>query len=260
MPSVDPAEAPILEFDPSPTAIIEPGDHLPAAEEMPTHAVICFFREVIDRLCVRAGARILTTLVAEHGTHPIYEQTIEGRRLAVFHPGVGAPLAAGFLEEAIAHGIRTVVACGGAGALVPDLTMGHVVVPTAAIRDEGTSYHYLPASRQVAPSPTAVVAIEDTLRRHGVAYRTGATWTTDAIYRETRAKAAARVAEGCLTVEMEAAAFFAVAAFRGITFGQLLYAGDDLSAEEWDDRGWLDHTEGRERLFLLAAEACLSLP
>ena len=85
------------------------------------------------------------------------------------------------------------------------------------------------------------------------------TWTTDALYRETRAKVERRVAEGCLTVEMEAAAFFAVAAFRGVTFGQLLYAGDDLSGEGWDGRGWDEHLEGRELLFRLAAEAVLRL-
>ena len=60
---------------------------------------------------------------------------------------------------------------------------------------------------------------------------TGKTWTTDGLYRETRGKVDRRVAEGCLTVEMEAAAFFAVAAFRGVSFGQLLYAGDDLSGD-----------------------------
>ena len=105
--------------------------------------------------------------------------------------------------------------------------------------------------------PEAVAAIVATLERHGVAHVTGKTWTTDA--RETREKAARRVAEGCLTVEMEAAAFFAVARFRAITFGQLLYAGDDLSGDAWDARGWDDHETGREHLFRLAAEAVLTL-
>ena len=77
----------------------------------------------------------------------------------------------------------------------------------------------------------------ETLEAHHVPYVPGKTWTTDALYRETRGKVERRVAEGCLTVEMEAAAFFAVAAFRGVTFGQLLYAGDDLSGDAWDQRG-----------------------
>jgi uridine phosphorylase len=66
---------------------------------------------------------------------------------------------------------------------------------------------------------------------------------------------AARRAEGCLTVEMEAAALFAVAQYRGITIGQLLYAGDDLSGDEWDHRGWDEDRSVRERLFDLALDA-----
>ena len=151
------------------------------------------------------------------------------------------------------------IACGGAGVLVPEIALGQVIVPTAAIRDEGTSYHYLPASREVSPTADALEAIIATLDARGVPHVTGKTWTTDALYRETREKAARRVAEGCLTVEMEAAAFFAVARFRGITFGQLLYAGDDLSGDVWNARGWDEHETGRQQLFRLAAEAVLRL-
>ncbi len=87
----------------------------------------------------------------------------------------------------------------------------------------------------------------------------GKTWTTDAFYRETPGKVALRKQEGCLTVEMEAAAFFAVADFRDVTFGQILYGGDDVSGETWDSRRWNERTSVREKLFWLAAEACLEL-
>ncbi|MBI3649097.1 MAG: nucleoside phosphorylase [Actinobacteria bacterium] len=247
----------MLEFDPAPTAVIEPRDWRPPVEGIPRRAVVCFFQEVIAQTC--QGSRVITELKAEHGAHPVYVLEHEGQELAVFHPGVGAPLAAAFLEEAIAAGIRTFVACGSSGALVPALTLGHVVVPTSAVRDEGTSYHYLPAAREVSPTPSAVAAIEAALKRRAVPYVTGKTWTTDGVYRETRAKVERRVAEGCLTVEMEAAAFFAVAQFRGATFGQLLYAGDDLSGREWEHRGFTEHASGREQLFRIAVEACLAL-
>jgi len=68
-----------------------------------------------------------------------------------------------------------------------------------------------------------------------------------------------RKAEGCIVVEMEAAAFFAVAQFRGVPFAQLLYGGDDVSSSEWDSRLWDTHTNVREKLFWLATEACLLL-
>jgi uridine phosphorylase len=251
--------APILEFDPSPTAVIEPSDVLEPID-VPPHAVLCFFQDVIERAVAEHGGRELHRIVSEIGPNPVYELELDGRRLAVVHPGVGAPLAAGFLEELIALGCRAFVACGGAGVLVPELALGHAIVPDRAIRDEGTSYHYLPAGRSVAPTAQAVEAIVETLEAHDVPYVTGATWTTDALYRETRGKVERRVAEGCLTVEMEAAALFAVAAFRGVAFGQVLYAGDDLSGDAWDPRGWEGHATGRELLFRIAAEACLRLP
>ena len=82
------------------------------------------------------------------------------------------------------------------------------VVPTGAIRDEGTSYHYAPPSREIGPTPAALRSIEETLARRGLPYVGGLTWTTDAPYRETRGKVERRVAEGCITVEMEAAALY----------------------------------------------------
>ncbi len=103
-----------------------------------------------------------------------------------------------------------------------------------------------------------IAAIESTLDRHGVGYRLGKTWTTDAIYRETRARVARRQAEGCIVVEMEASALFAVGAFRGVPVGQILYGGDDVSGlGDWDRRDWDNHSI-REHLFWLAAESCLA--
>lgn len=252
-------DAPILEFDPTPTAVIEPRVVI-APTDVPPHAVLCFFQDVIERVVDEHGGRVIDHLISEVGRNPVYELVYDGRRLALVHPGVGAPLAAAFLEELIARGCRAFVACGGAGVLVPDVALGHAIVPTSAVRDEGTSYHYLPAAPEAFPTAQAVEAVVATLERHRVPHVLGKTWTTDAIYRETRAKADRRVAQGCLTVEMEAAAFFAVAAFRGVAFGQLLYAGDDLSGEAWDQRGWDEHAEGRDLLFRLAAESVLRLP
>ncbi|HSD83870.1 MAG TPA: purine-nucleoside phosphorylase, partial [Anaerolineae bacterium] len=99
-----------------------------------------------------------------------------------------------------------------------------------------------------------------TLEQHGLPYRVGKTWTTDAPYRETPTKITARQGEGCSVVEMEAASLLAVAQFRDVRLGQILYGGDDLSGSEWDNRRWQSRREVRENLFWLAAEACLALP
>jgi uridine phosphorylase len=252
---------PILEYDSSPEAIIEPGRVL-KKKCLPERCVLCFFQEVVTEVC--AGLQAVDDLGkelhlgSEIGKNPIYRLEVDGQPITVIHPGVGAPLAAGFLEEIIAMGCTKFIACGGAGVLDSEITVGHVVIPTSAVRDEGTSYHYLPPSREVAANPQAVLALQATLEAHHVPYVAGKTWTTDALYRETRAKMQRRKAEGCLTVEMEAAAFFAVAQFRGVTFGQLLYGGDDISGDAWDHRNWQRHSS-REKLFWLAAEACLRL-
>lgn len=250
-------EWPILEFDPAREAIIEPSRVHARLKGVPEHCVVCFFQDVITQLRQDGQAREIDYMRSEIGAHPLYEVAHDGRKIALFHPGVGAPLAAGLLEEVIARGCTKFIACGGAGVLAGEIAVGHIVVPTHAVRDEGTSYHYLPPSRTVGATPEAVAAIETVLRKHDVPYVAGKTWTTDGIYRETRQKMALRKAEGCLTVEMEAATFFAVAQFRSVQFGQLLYGGDDLSGE-WDSRDWTTHTV-RERLFWLAAEACLML-
>ena len=255
---IDPDQAPILEYDPARSAVVEP--HLAITRfDLPERVVLCFFRTAISDFVEEVGGREIGRLGSEIGTFPIFEVELAEQRLAVAQAGVGAPLAAGWLDELITLGGRAFVAAGGAGALVPDLAMGHVVVPTAAIRDEGTSYHYLPASREVEPTADALAAIVATLQARGVPHVAGKTWTTDGFYRETRDKVARRVAEGCLTVEMEAAAFFAVARFRGVSFGQMLYAGDDLSGEAWDGRAWLDHRSGRDLLLRLALEAVLRI-
>ncbi len=249
-------DAPILEFDPAPDAAINP--HLERVD-MPEHCVVCFFQDVITHLVETHHARVLSHQRSEIGLHPLYEIDFKGERLAFFHPGVGAPLAAGLLEEVIARGGRKFIACGGAGVLDREIAVGHVILPLSAIRDEGTSYHYLPPGREVSASAEGVAALEKTLQAHNVEYLTGKTWTTDALYRETKSKVERRRAEGCLTVEMEAASFFAVAQFRGVTFAQLLYGGDDVTGEAWDSRDWTQQATVREKLFWLAAEACLTL-
>src|SRR5215468_3443827 len=209
------SDIPILEFDPANGAALDP-HRLIERIDMPEHCVICFFQDVITELIEVHHARVLAHQRSEIGLHPIYEIDFKGRPVAFFHPGVGASLAAGLLEEVIARGGRKFVACGGAGVLDREIVCGHVVVPVSAVRDEGTSYHYLPPGREVAASPGAVAAAERVLTAKGCPYLLGKTWTTDGLYRETPGKVRRRRAEGCLTVEMEAAALFAVAQFRGV--------------------------------------------
>ncbi|MEP6660510.1 MAG: nucleoside phosphorylase [Acidimicrobiales bacterium] len=253
---MDPSLVALTEFDADRRAVLEPRTYF-AKVSIPERVVGCFFHDVIAAVSV--GLEPAYRIPVEHGAHPIWVIERDGVEVAVFNPGVGAPLAACCLEAVIGLGGAKIVVCGGAGQLVPGFAVGHVVVPTSALRDEGTSFHYLEPGRYVEPSSVAVAAIVAELETKGVPHEQGRTWTTDGLFRETRGKVERRVQEGCLTVEMEAAALFAVAAFRGITLGQMLYCGDDMSAPEWDYRDWDTQGSVRASLFELALGAVLRL-
>lgn len=251
-------DLPLLEDDLDSPSMISP-DHVVSPIDGARPMVLCFFREVMDSLAQRPDVRKMQTLASAQGEHPVYEIEHQGRSLAIMHPGVGAPLAVALLEEAIALGYRMFVAVGGAGALVPELVLGHAVVVASALRDEGTSFHYLAPSRTVDADTAGVAALEATLRQADLPFVTGRSWTTDAPYRETMDRVRRRTDEGCLTVEMEASAFMAVAQHRGVSLAHVLYAGDSLTGPEWEHRDWTNATTVREELFWIAAIACLRL-
>jgi uridine phosphorylase len=248
-------ESPLLEFDHE-EAKVKAADIV--AGTIPDRVVLSFFAEVIEERCGEGRADLAHELRWEGITTKVFALMTARGRVGIVHPGVGAPLAAGVLEELIALGGRYFVACGSAGSLVPGQAMGHIVVPVSALRDEGTSYHYLPTSRFVTADPVASDALIRCLNRYGLPYTAGPTWTTDAPFREVAERVERRRREGCLTVEMEAAALMAVAAHRGVPLACYLYAGDDLSSGKWEPRGWRSST-ARRQLFDLAVEAVADL-
>ena len=140
-----------------------------------------------------------------------------------------------------------------------DVAVGHLIIPISAIRDEGVSYHYLAPAREVECASAVIGKIEEDFNKHKIPYIKAKTWTSDSFYRETVKKIERRKAEGCITVEMEAAAFFALAQFREVKLGQILYGGDDLSGVEWDSRKWNSRAEIRENLVQLSIRICFSL-
>ncbi|MEK7422882.1 MAG: nucleoside phosphorylase [Actinomycetota bacterium] len=251
-----PNDHPLFEFDPSSEAVINPSIYRPRLG-FPERAVLCWFGDVVRQRT--EGIEPIHHVPFEHGDHAICVIDHHGEAVALVSPGVGAPAAVSTLEIVVALGATKVIGCGGAGIVRPGFDVGHVIVPTGAIRDEGTSYHYASAGAVVAPHPRALAAIDDVLTEAGVPHDRGLTWTTDAIFRETAAKVLRRREQGCITVEMEASAMFAAAAFRGAVYGQLLYAGDDVSAGEWDHRHWNRQQGARDRLLDLALAAVVRL-
>ncbi len=258
---------PLLEYDPAPRARIEPSQppvqkpdrHPGSGSDVAEHCIVCFFKDVIGDLLAKPETHEVGREHSVMGDFPIYETAINGKRIAFFHPGVGAPLCVSTLEYVIQLGCKKFVAIGSAGAIRGNLPPDLIVVPVTAIRDEGTSYHYIAPGRETHMNPAVLAAIESELERRNEKYIKAKTWTTDAFYRETPAKIELRRNEGCATVEMEAAAFFAVAQFRNVLLGQLLYCDDDVSGESWKAWDGRDPKALHEKLFSIAVDICFKL-
>lgn len=241
---------PLEEFDDSDDSVLRPRP-IAVNGGFPDTAVLCFFREAIEELREQGRLVQIGKFSDEIGGAGIF--ATPDHRVAVFHPGVGGPLSAHCLEQAIASGVRSVLAIGGAGALAEEFSRDDVIVVESAVRDEGTSFHYLPPGRRVDFDPNEVQRIVRALGEHGISARVGVTWTTDADFRETRARVERRRAEGCAAVEMEAASLAAVCQFRGVRFAHVLYSGDALHGESWSERAWT--TSSRRGQLLEAAIA-----
>jgi uridine phosphorylase len=143
--------------------------------------------------------------------------------------GIGAPVAAVMLEDLVALGCRSVVSMGTTGGMDPSLAVGDLVVCTDAVRDEGTSHHYLPAGELVQADLGLTNRLVEQLQARGEDYRLAPAWTTDAPYRETKDEVLAHVEAGVPVVEMEAAALFAVGQVRDAAVASLLVVSDVLS-------------------------------
>ena len=141
-------------------------------------------------------------------------------------------------DTLISCGCRKVIAVGSCGVL-SDIPENAFMVPTRALRSEGTSYHYLPASRYIELDEGPVSAIKKTFESHGLPVVTCTTWTTDGFFRETEDMVKYRLEEGCDVVEMECAALAACCRKRKAEFGQFLFTGDSLAnVHEYDQRNF----------------------
>ena len=237
---------PICEYDTSRNPIIKPTDFL--EKTLPSKCVITFFRKELNQFVEEKNLPVIGYLHSEVLDIPIYEYNISKEKICITMPFSTAPGAAGTIEELHAMGCNKFIICGGAGSVKKDSKVGEIIIPIAAVRDEGTSYHYLEPSREVECHKETADFVISGLEKLGIPCTVGKTWTTDAIYRETPEMIEQRRKEGCITVEMEAAAFFALSKYYDIPLAQLLYAGDDVSGEKWDARNWNNQKSVRSNL------------
>jgi uridine phosphorylase len=199
------------------------------AFEPPAGFVICLQRGLPERLRWRIRLRPLGRLMGE-----LYAVRATGGRVGVLtNFGLGAPIVAAQAEELIAMGATRLVSIALAGGLAPDLAPGTLVVATGAIRDEGTSHHYLPPGRTIDADPALAAALTEAMKGRGATVLSGRTWSTDAPYRETREEVLAYRDEGAIVVDMELAALLAVASVRKVKAAAILVVGDSLAGGTW---------------------------
>lgn len=252
------SDLPLAEYDPSP-AVIEPAAYIQPHNGMPKHCVLCMHGSIWQKLPNRPGIEFMFNLKSTLGKHPVYRVNINGKSIAVAHPGLGAPLAVGFTEEIIAKGASKIIVTGTCGVLDVTIQRGTPILVTSSLRDEGTSFHYQPASRFIQADPLATECIRSELTAAELPYREVWSWTTDALYRETCTRIQRRQEEGCKVVEMETSALFALGLFRKVSIGALLWAADDVTGASWNTRHNHESLVTPERLFDLALAACLRM-
>ncbi|WP_435159544.1 nucleoside phosphorylase [Haladaptatus sp. DFWS20] len=150
--------------------------------------------------------------------------------------GIGAPTTAMLMDELIADGVEAFLSIGIAGSLDDSIEMGEFIVCDKAIRDEGTSHHYVESETFAHASDSLTADLKELLRNRDESFHVGPSWTTDAIYRETKKEVKRYADEGVLTVEMEASAVFAVANHRGVEAGSMFVISDYLGLADWEPK------------------------
>ena len=250
------------EYDETRTAVINPSAFWQKLEGFPDTIVSVFSHQLFDRLLDFFDGEEIAATHDVDGIWPVYRVWYQGKPFAFVKARLGAPACVGTFEDVLAFGGKRILLLGNCGVLDQSIADCGIVIPRRAIRDEGTSYHYAPASDTIEVNRQYADLFKSICGERGYAYREGVTWTTDAFYRETPQKIAARKAMGAVCVEMECAAMQAMCDFRGVEFFQFLYAGDNLDYAEWDPRSLAGHAklDEKEKIALLAFELAARIP
>ncbi len=227
---------PVLEYDTERTAVIMPGHSTDF--HFTQKAVLLFMEPEVISYAAANNCKVTGKFESVTKQFLVYETRINNQDISFVQVPLGGAGAVQVMEQMIAGGSVKFIAAGCCGALEEGME-GDLFIPTAALRQEGTSYHYLPPSREVKLSLHAVNAIERTLIKQKLPYRKCKTWTTDGFYRETKEMVLYRRSEGYSVVEMECASLAACAIMRNVIFGQLLFTADSLAnIEKHDCRNW----------------------
>lgn len=220
-------------------AVIEPTDRsLLSGGEICDTIILSFNGEILERVKQIDGVYEGGYLTNLNGKLPWYIYEKDGSKVTVAMATIGAPMVVGLLEELKARGFKNFIVLGSCGVLDQSIQADKIILPSSALRDEGTSYHYAPASDEIAYERSLLLTMEKALDKAGIEHIRTKSWTTDAFYRETAAKVKRRLEAGARVVDMEASAIMAWSQFRKSKVYQFFYTADyvDHHNRTWDAR------------------------
>ena len=244
-------EIPILEYDDSSPEIIPP-DHDWRGGRLPEKCLFAFLGNIVHRYAKEQNAEVTQIFQTVSHDIEIYVLHEEKEDICLVQSPIGAAASSQVLDTLIICGCKKIIAVGSCGVLA-DLEENAFIVPVKALRAEGTSYHYLPASRYIELDAEPVKVIENCFKKHSLPFVSCMTWTTDGFFRETKDMVRYRLEEGCSVVEMECSALAACCRKRGASFGQFLFTADSLAnVHEYDARDF--GTDSHEKALLLGLD------
>ena len=220
-------------------AVIEPTDRsLLSSGEICDTIILSFNGEILERVKQIDGVYEGGYLTNLNGKLPWYIYEKDGSKVAVAMALIGAPMVVGLLEELKARGFKNFIILGSCGVLDQSIQADKIILPSSALRDEGTSYHYAPSSDEIAYDQSLLLTMEKALDKACIEHIRTKSWTTDAFYRETAVKVKRRLAAGARVVDMESSAIMAWAQYRQANVYQFFYTADyvDHHNHEWDTR------------------------
>lgn len=232
--------APLFEHDHESRPVFLPGNMLESARiqknlpplKVPGGCLLDFDGELLDHLMATGRAVLEPAWPCFHTR--LYRWQVDGAEFGIIGGTVGAPFAVLVAEQLFALGCGALATISSAGLIAENLQPPLFLLIDQALRDEGTSYHYLPPERFAQASLPLVDAVAQRLSDACLPYSRGSSWTTDAPFRETAKLIAARREEGIIAVEMEAAALLAMGTSLGKPVVCLAHITNSMATREDD--------------------------
>lgn len=256
---------PIIDHDTAEPGVFEPSNLLEGARRqkglplgrVPPGCLLDMDGELLERLLASARATLDPTWPCFHTK--LYRWSTGDGEVGVIGGTVGAPFAVLVAEELFASGCEALVTISSAGLVAPDARPPFFVLIERALRDEGTSYHYQPPARWAEADPAITEAVAQAVAGIATPLLRGASWTTDAPFRESASLIAGRRAEGILSVEMEAAALLSMGRALGRPITCLAHVTNAMATRPDDfEKGGHDGQEEALEVCALALAAALT--